>query len=43
MGFLKVTTSEKKTDFLLMAVFSKRNYGHQGLILGGRFTGMQPT
>ena len=28
--FLFVTTSEKKTYFLLIEVFSKQNYGHQG-------------
>jgi len=37
--FLKVTTFEKKTGFLLIEVFSKlfntQNYGHQGSILGG--------
>ena len=36
-----MTTSETKTDFLLIEVFSKlfdaQNYGHQGSILGGRF------
>jgi len=38
---LYVTTSEKKNGFLLIEVFSKlfnpQNYGHQGMILGGRF------
>jgi hypothetical protein len=33
--FLFVTTSEKKTGFLLIETFSKRNYGHQETILGG--------
>jgi hypothetical protein len=35
----KVTTYEKKNGFLLIEVFRKlvnpKNYGHQGLILGG--------
>ena len=39
------TTSEKKNGFLLIEVSRKlintKNYGHQGSILGGRFTGMQ--
>jgi len=38
---LFVTTSEKKTGFLLIEVFSKifipQNHGHQGSILGGLF------
>jgi hypothetical protein len=34
---LKVTTSEKKTGLLLIETFSRQNYGHQGLILGGLF------
>ncbi len=36
---LKVTTSKKKSGFLLIETFRKRfnpqNYGHQGSILGG--------
>jgi len=38
-AFSFVTTSEKKTSFLLIEVFSKlfntQNYGRQGSILGG--------
>jgi hypothetical protein len=39
IGFLNVTTYEKKNDFLLIEVFRKlfnaQNDGLQGLILGG--------
>ena len=35
MNFLNITTCEKKNGLLLIEVFSKRNYGHQGSFLGG--------
>jgi len=38
---LKITTSEKKSGFLLIEIFSKlfnpHKYGHQVWILGGHF------
>jgi hypothetical protein len=37
VGFLYVTTSEKKIALLLIEIFRKNNYGHLGLILGGHF------
>ena len=43
--FLKVTTYEKKTGFLLIETFKKpintQNYGHPGSIIGGHFTILQ--
>ncbi len=35
--FSQVTTCKKEIGFLLIEVFSKRNYGHQGSFLGGLF------
>jgi hypothetical protein len=33
--FFYFTTSETKNGFLLIETFSRQNYGHQGMILGG--------